>query len=137
MQHLLLHGASVFPVSSEGPPISYLLRHTTIKILHCSKHRHLFLSISFDTCILKIREGQEHNMALNHPPQNVNLLSALGTCHANVLTTVLFYDKLPTKLCMALMQSSPPFSEKVAQSRGFFIHTAKHVSKVPHRMKTL
>ena len=24
---------------------------------------------------------------------------------------------------MALMQSSPPFSEKVAQSRGFFIHT--------------
>jgi hypothetical protein len=76
-------------------------------------------------------------MTQNHPNQNVNLLSALGRCHANVLTTVLFYDKLSTKPCMALMQPPPPFSEKVAQSRSFFIHTTKHVIKVPRRMKTL
>jgi hypothetical protein len=73
-------------------------------------------------------------MTQNHPPQNINLLSALGTCHANVFTTILFYDKLSTKPCMALMQSSPPFSEKVAQSRDFFIHTTKHAIKVPHRI---
>jgi hypothetical protein len=30
-------------------------------------------------------------------PWNVSLLSAQGICHANVLTTVLFYDKLPTE----------------------------------------
>jgi hypothetical protein len=39
----------------------------------------------------------------SYPSQNVNLLSALGMCHADVLTTILLYDKLCTKSYMASM----------------------------------
>jgi hypothetical protein len=53
------------------------------------RHRHLFLSISFDTCILKIIQGTSTpNDAGFYHPQNFSLLRALGIHYGNVLTTV-------------------------------------------------
>jgi hypothetical protein len=41
-------------------------------------HRHLFLSISFDTCILKIREGREVKMTQNHSPSECQSFERLA-----------------------------------------------------------
>jgi hypothetical protein len=48
--------------------------------------------------------------------QNVSLLSAQGICHANVLTTVPFYDELSTKSYMISIQPSPRVSENCNKS---------------------
>jgi hypothetical protein len=42
-------------------------------------------------------------------------LSAQGICHADVLTTVLFYDKLLTESFMTSMQSIASFLRKLLQ----------------------
>jgi hypothetical protein len=45
------------------------------------------------------------NGAISYLPHNINLLNILGTCHANVLTTVVFCDKLSTKSCITVVKT--------------------------------
>jgi hypothetical protein len=61
----------------------------------------------------KMIQGTLFQLNQNHTPLRMSVVWApcRGICHANVLITVLFYDKFSTKPCMAPMQLSPPFSE--------------------------